>query len=220
MKYNYIGAEPEQKWGNNKGVLSTSDIVDLKKEDKISDHYGLEFIEKKTFASNTLDFSVPDDYAQHLVIFKNVIFSGGIRYMNCRYKQVNETAFEDSNLYKYAHILLHEGSTTAVTEDDTTGTNYHRFGVTTAVASTNGWHSKVWFSDMVRTDRPTSFHAESICYYSSGAKCNVSMGGGLFDDRRKITEIRFEPFGTATSGDVIMYGLKAPRITENSLEGV
>lgn len=220
MKYNYIGAKPEQKWNNNKGVLSTSDIVDLKKEDKISDHYGLEFIEKKSFASNTLEFAVPDNYAQHLIVFKNIQFSGGVQYINCRYKQVNEIAFEDSNLYKYAHILLGENSTTSVTEDDTTGTSYHRFGPTSASANTDGWFSKIWFSDMVRTDRPTSFHSESISYYSSGLKCYVGQGGGLFDDRRKVTEIQFAANSAATSGDVIMYGLKAPRITENSLEGV
>ena len=72
---------------------------------------------------------------------------------------------------------------------------------------------------MVRTDRPTTYHAESIAYYSSGAKSLVATGGGLFDDRRKVTDIQFDG-STAASGDVILYGLKAPRITENSLEGV
>ena len=219
MKYNYIGAEPEQKWGNNKGVLSTSDIVDLKKEDKISDHYGLEFIEKKSFASNILEFSIPDDYAQHLFIFKNCQFSGGIKSVGFRLKQVNETAFEDSALYKYAHIRLYEAHTTAITEDDNTGTNMGRFGVTTALANQNGWYCKAWFCDMVRTDRPTTYHSECVSYYSSGAKSMTSIGGGLFDDRRKVTEIQFDG-NTANSGEIIMYGLRAPRITENSLEGV
>ena len=196
MKYNYIGAKPEQKWGNNKGVLSTSDIVDLKKEDKISDHYGLEFVEKKSFASNILEFSIPDDYVQHLFVFKNCQFSGGIQSVGFRLKQVNETAFEDSNLYKYAFIRLDENGTTAVTEDDTTGTS------------------------VGRTDRHTTYHAESIAYYSSGAKSMVATGGGLFDDRRKVTDIQFFGNTLAVSGDVILYGLKAPRITENSLEGV
>ena len=220
MKYNYIGAEPEQKWGNNKGVLSTSDVVDLKKEDKISDHYGLEFIEKKSFASNILEFSIPDDYVQHLFVFKNCQFSGGIQSVGFRLKQVNETAFENSNLYKYAFIRISEASTTSVLEDDSTGTSVGRFGVTQSVATTDGWFSKAWFCDMVRTDRPTTYHAESIAYYSSGAKSMVATGGGLFDDRRKVTDIQFFGNTLAVSGDVILYGLKAPRITENSLEGV
>jgi len=221
MKFSYIGAKPVQKWGDNKGVLSTSDATDLRKEDKISKDYGLEFIEKKTFSNNILEFAIPEQYPNILVVCKDIRFGGGIKYLTYRVKFAGDSAFNTSNLYKDAHYVVYDANATPI-ERKQGGTSFGRFGLRSALSNTTGYFAKVWLLDFNRTNRMNTHYTEGISYYSSGAEAYFAQGAGAINKPERITEIQFsQNAGSAvTSGDIILYGLQGPRISENSLQGV
>lgn len=220
MKYSYIGAKPTQSWENNKGVLSSSDVVDLRKEDKISKDYGLEFIEKKSFASNILEFTIPEKYPNILVVLNDIQFPGGINYIAYRAKFLGESSFETNSIYRDAHLVAQDTNATFI-ERKSGGLSYGRFGLRQALSGTRGYFAKVWLLDWNRTNRMSTHYTEGVSEYSTSPLAYYAMGAGAVDDPRRITEIQFSRnAGSAvTSGDIILYGLQGPRISTDTLQG-
>lgn len=221
MKYKYIGNEPTQQWQNNSGVFSVNEHSKLKKENKIYTDHELEFISKTSFAANVIDIALPSEYKHFKLVGNNIQMVSGVHQLTYKVKFAGESSYNATNYYEDMGYETDELNSSPYTRT-VTAQYYGYMGIRAANSSPNAGHFHAWLLGFSTAGiGSTVFWNSSTSYVSSSYITVHSYGAAHWFNSAQITNLEFSSnVGNAvTSGDIILYGVKAPKIDNITVVG-
>lgn len=218
MKHNYIGTKPTQSWKNNSGVFSVNDHKNLREEDKIASTYGLEFISKTSFNNDTIEITFPQNYETFMLVINNMSCGGGIQVPSFRVKFEGESSFHTASQYKHMYRLYDDAGTAI--DDGSRGQAYGEFGARTANTQPKSTQVVSWLMNFTTAGIPATMISQGHSTYVAGTHYG-SHGGNQIENTANIVamEINSNNGTSVISGDVILYGLKAPKLDNATIVG-
>ena len=208
--YGYVGVGiPEQKFQSNKGVLSTSDIIDLSNDDKLTQYGQLDHLLTVT-ASGESTIDITDfnkvEYITYMLTMTDVNFSAD--------KQLAIRLYLNGTLHTSAYQTAYR-----------LGAAENNFG--SPVATTVGYATMHSGMGGTGNDRECG---NAVCYFhmindsntypeftfktsiiDNGGNAAMSYGGGAFTAQKQVTGIQISPYlggATIDRGNFSLYGFR------------
>jgi len=209
--YGYVGVGiPEQKFQSNKGVLSTSDIIDLSNDNKLTQYGQLDHLLTVT-ASGESTIDITDfnkaDYITYMLTMTDVNFSAdkqlAIRfYLN----GTLQTGATYTIAYRRGAADNNFGTPIATTLNYAT---LHS-GMGGSGSDRECANSVVYFHMINDSNTYPEFtHKTSII--DNGGNAGMSYGGGSFAAQKQVTGIQISPYlggATIDRGNFSLYGFR------------
>ena len=206
-EFGYIPESPEQKFGQNQGILTPKDIYDLTRADKFTQYGQLEHLLTQTISSATADFTALQEttYNVHLFTFTDIHFGSQSEF---GYKLSNDNGSSFETGYHFGNQRgISDGS---FQERKSTSQNSARlFGDIDSATNSlgNGYMYLYNAGDSTKYTVSTSH----FVFVDNTDKPAMEFGGQLYATAETIQAIRFG-LGTGTtamtSATISLYGIK------------
>jgi len=209
--YGYVGVEiPEQDFQNNKGVLSTSDIIELSNENKLTQYGQLDhLLTVSASGESTIDITDYNkvDYITYMLTMTDVNFSAD-KQLAIRFYLNNtlQTGGTYSIAYRRIRSDNNSGSPQATTL--TYATLHSQMGGT---GSDRECGNSIVYFHMANDSNtyPEFSHKTSII--SNATSVAMSYGGASFSAQKQITGFQITPYlggATIDRGEFSLYGFR------------
>lgn len=208
--YGYVGVGiPEQKFGSNKGVLSTDDVKNLIDLEKFT-HYGqLELISTATASGESaiefIDFK-KDKYTTYLFTLNDVNFSADAQ-ISVRFYLNGVLATASSYQLSYRRGASDSNYSYIKSAGIDYGLMHSQNGGTTSDRECFGG---VWFLHMFSDSDTYPVLSHKLSIFDSGGSSSFSYGGVSYLSQQMVTGFQVKPYGSQTidRGEFALYGYR------------
>ena len=206
-EFSYIPESPEQKFGQNSGILTPNDIYNLTRADKFTQYGQLEHLLTQTISSATADFTALQEttFNVHLFTFTDIHFGSQSEF---GYKLSNDNGSSFETGYHFGNQRgISDGS---FQERKSTSQNSARlFG--DIDSATNSLGNGYMYLYNAGNSAKYTVSTSHCVFVDNTDKPAMEFGGQLYATAETIQAIRFG-LGTGTtamtSATISLYGIK------------
>ena len=203
-QFGYIGAAPNQSFGDNKGIFTPQDIIELDEENKWTNFGQLELIQTQVASNVTnLDFTniQEDVFNVHLVTFEDIQW-GTADSFYCRLSDDGGVSFESSSNHDKAQQYGSASGSFGVS----TRSNHDRWDRILQNQANNPHTGYLYIYNL--GDSTKYSHATMLTNNWSSGNYQFKFGSHVYKVTSKINALRFFTSTHAWSGTISLYGIR------------